>query len=80
MNWLLDSVMGAGRKDTLFIATHSPYILNQLLKRRPKGMNLYFTHPVSAEGMFDVKSLSEEEFGEIYDNGVDLFFNFEAYV
>lgn len=80
VNWLLDSVMGAGRKDTLFIATHSPYILNQLLKRRPKGMNLYFTHPVSAEGMFDVKSLSEEEFGEIYDNGVDLFFNFEAYV
>ena len=80
VDWLLDSVMGAGRKDTLFIATHSPYILNQLLKRRPKGMNLYFTHPVSAEGMFDVKSLSEEEFGEIYDNGVDLFFNFEAYV
>ena len=80
VNWLLDSVMGAGRKDTLFIATHSPYILNQLLKRRPKGMNLYFTHPVSAEGIFDVKSLSEEEFGEIYDNGVDLFFNFEAYV
>lgn len=80
VNWLLDSVMGAGRKDTLFIATHSPYILNQLLKHRPKGMNLYFTHPVSAEGMFDVKSLSEEEFGEIYDNGVDLFFNFEAYV
>lgn len=80
VNWLLDSVMGAGRKDTLFIATHSPYILNQLLKRRPKGMNLYFTHPVSAEGMFDVKSLSEEEFGEIYDNGVDLFFNFEAHV
>ena len=80
VNWLLDSVMGAGRKDTLFIATHSPYILNQLLKRRPKGMNLYFTHPVSAEGMFDVKSLSEEEFGEIYDDGVDLFFNVEAYV
>ena len=80
VDWLLDSVMGAGRKDTLFIATHSPYILNQLLKRRPKGMNLYFTHIVSAEGMYDVKSLSEEEFGEIYDNGVDLFFNFEAYV
>lgn len=80
VDWLLDSVMGVGRKDTLFIATHSPYILNQLLKRRPKGMNLYFTHPVSAEEMYDVKSLSGEEFGEIYDNGVDLFFNFEAYV
>ncbi len=80
VNWLLDSVVDSKREDVLFVATHSPYVLDQMLKIRPPKMNVYFTYPVSEEGLYDVRSLSEEETSEVYDNGVDLFLNFEAYV
>lgn len=80
VNWLLESVVDTKREDVLFVATHSPYVLNQLLKVRPPKMNIYFTYPVSEEGLYDVRALSEDEYSDVYDNGVDLFFNFEAYV
>lgn len=65
----------------LFIATHSPYVLNQLIKVSPEGMNVLFTYPSNdAERSYSVRQLSEAEIHEIYDNGVDMFFNFELYV
>ncbi len=80
VNWLLESVVDSKREDVLFVATHSPYVLNQMLKVRPPKMKIYFTSPVSEEGLYDVMALSEDELSDVYDNGVDLFFNFEAYV
>ncbi len=80
VNWLLESVVDPKRDDVLFVATHSPYVLNQMLKMRPPKMNIYFTYPISEEGLYDVRVLSEEGYSEVYDNGVDLFLNFEAYV
>ena len=65
----------------LFIATHSPYVVNQLIKVSPEGMNVLVTYPANdAERSYCVRQLSEEEIHEIYDNGVDMFFNFELYV
>ena len=79
VNWLLDTI--GGHNDMLFIATHSPYVLNQLIKVSPEGMNVLFTYPSNdAERSYCVRQLSEEEIHEIYDNGVDMFFNFELYV
>lgn len=79
INWLLDAIKG--HNDMLFIATHSPYVLNQLIKVAPKGMNVLFTYPShDTERTYCVRQLREEEIHEIYDNGVDLFFNFELYV
>lgn len=79
VNWLLDAIKE--HNDMLFIATHSPYILNQLIKVSPEGMNVLFTHPSDdAERSYCVRQLSEEEIHEIYDNGVDMFFNFELYI
>lgn len=79
MNWLLDVIKR--HNDMLFIATHSPYVLNQLIKVAPEGMCVMFTYPSNdAERTYCVKQLSEEETHEIYDNGVDMFFNFELYV
>ncbi len=79
VNWLLDAIKG--HNDMLFIATHSPYVLNQLIKVAPKGMNVLFTYPSNdTERTYCVRQLSEEETHEIYDNGVDMFFNFELYV
>lgn len=79
VNWLLDATKV--HNDLLFIATHSPYVLNQLIKQAPKGLTVFFTHPADdKERIFSVRQLSKEEVQEIYDNGVDMFFNFELYV
>ena len=79
VNWLMEHTEKHG--DQLFVATHSPYILNQILKLAPKGLTVLFTHPSSKEQhVFDVRQLTEQEVREIYDNGVDIFFNFELYV
>lgn len=79
INWLLNAIQK--HNDILFIATHSPYVLNQLIKIAPDGMNVLFTYPSNdTERTYCVKQLSEEEAQEVYDNGVDMFFNFELYI
>lgn len=79
INWLLEALKG--HNDMLFIATHSPYILNQLIKAAPEDMNVMFTYPADrADRTYCVRQLSDEETHEIYDNGVDMFFNFELYI
>lgn len=79
VNWLLEKMNRPD--DRLFIATHSPYVLNQLIKVSPRGLSVMFTHSEDAgNGGFTVRQLSPEEFQEVYDNGVDIFFNFELYV
>ena len=79
VNWMIERFGKHG--DHLFVATHSAYILNQLIKLDPKGLTVLFTYPSSAEQHFyDVRQLTDEEVREIYDNGVDMFFNFELYV
>lgn len=79
VDWLSDAIKE--HDDMLFIATHSPYVLNQLIKNGPKGLNVLFTYPSGdSERTYCIRQLSEEETHEMYDNGVDMFFNFELYV
>lgn len=79
VNWLLDAIQG--HNDMLFIATHSPYVLNQFIKAAPEGLNVLFTYPSNdVERTYCVRQLSEDEIHEVYDNGVDMFLNFELYV
>lgn len=77
----LDAGADKTHGDMLFITTHSPYVLNQLIKAAPKELSVMFTHPQKpASRDFSVKQLNDEEIHEAYDNGVDMFFNFEMYV
>ncbi len=79
VNWLLNAVKE--HNDVLFVATHSPYVLNQFIKVAPEGLNVLFTYPSDeVERTYCVRQLSEDEVHEMYDNGVDMFFNFELYV
>ena len=79
MIWMIKRVQE--HNDVLFIASHSPYVLNQLIKLDPKGLTVFFTYPSEGkERLYDVRQLTEQEVHEIYDNGVDMFFNFELYV
>jgi len=79
VNWLVDRI--EAHNDRLFVATHSPYILNQFIKLAPKELTILFTHPSGKEERtYDVRQLTDQEMHEVYDNGVDMFFNFELYV
>lgn len=79
VDWLLEAVKD--HDDMLFVATHSPYILNQFIKDDPKGLTVFFTHGVNNDAqLYTVRQLHDDEIREIYENGVDMFFNFEAYI
>lgn len=78
VNRLLEMAQGA-HKDRFFIATHSPYIMTAFLDKNPEDFRLFFTYPLE-NGRHSIKAASEEEIQEIYDNGVDLFFNFESFL
>jgi AAA15 family ATPase/GTPase len=79
VKWLLQSI--EEHKDVIFIATHSPYVLNEIIKNDPNNLEVFFTHAFEQEdGLYSVKQLSKDEVDEIYGGGIDLFFNFEYYV
>lgn len=79
ISWLTGAVKA--HDDIVFIATHSPYILNQAIKENPSGLEIFFTHPVE-EGShrYTVRQLTSEEIAEMYGTGIDLFYNFEYFL
>ncbi len=72
-NWLLGMTTG-GKTNTLFIATHSPYVLSALLEKKT-DIGLFFNHEEG--GGIKVNTASAEDCQAIYDYGVDAFFNIE---
>jgi len=75
VEWLLDMTKGE-QPSNLFIATHSPYILNAFLEKTDIDMSLFYTRTDSK--LISVKSATEEDIQDIYDYGVDAFFNIET--
>ena len=72
-NWLLDMANGE-YANSFFIATHSPYVLGELLRKRT-AMGLFFIY--EKDGGTFVKTATDEDMQNIYDYGVDAFFNIE---
>ena len=56
-----------------FITTHSPYVLNEFLENKKGELGIYLVD--FKEGETFVKGLTENETNEVYQSGVDLFFN-----
>ena len=75
VEWLLDMTKGE-EPSNLFIATHSPYILGAFMEKQNIDMTLLYTR--TTEGQITVKTATEEDFQDIYDYGVDAFFNIET--
>ena len=75
VEWLLDMTKGE-QPNNLFIATHSPYILNAFMEKQDIDMTLLYTR--ATEGLIAVKTATEEDIQDIYDYGVDAFFNIET--
>ena len=75
VEWLLNKTKG-DHSSNLFIATHSPYILNAFLEKPDIDMTLLYTR--ATDGLMMVKVATEQDFQDIYDYGVDVFFNIET--
>lgn len=76
VNWLLDMTKG-DHGACFFIATHSPYVMMSFLENELTDFKLFFERK---EGhLSTVVTASEEDVQEIYDNGIDVFYNIESY-
>lgn len=75
VEWLLDMTKGE-QPNNLFIATHSPYILNAFMEKQDIDMTLLYTRVTEEQIM--VKTATEQDIQAIYDYGVDAFFNIET--
>lgn len=77
VKWLLDKTLDE-RPNTLFIATHSPYVLSSILEEDEIPLSLFFVYEKEGESI--VKSATREDMRGIYDYGIDAFFNLDNLV
>ena len=61
-----------------FITTHSPYVVNEFLEDTSVDVAIHIVD--YKEGKTIVKTLSDKEMKEVYEYGIDLFFNTEAFL
>lgn len=61
-----------------FISTQSPYVVNALMEALSDDLAIFFV--TMTDGETAIKRASDEDIQEMYDNGVDLFFNLETYL
>ena len=67
------------KKDNqFFIATHSPFILNDLLENAREELAVFIVHYENYETK--LRQLSSGELHDIFQNGIDLFTNNESFV
>jgi AAA15 family ATPase/GTPase len=72
-------ILSDERKNQFFISTHSPFVLNDLMEDLKKEeLSIYAVG--LKEGETTIKRLTEEEITEVYQYGIDLFFNLENFL
>ena len=64
-----------GEGNTLFISTHSPYVLDVLLEREKYDFGLFYIQP-SEKGSY-VRTATDKDVQDMFEDGVDAFFNIE---
>ncbi|MDE6006609.1 MAG: AAA family ATPase [Muribaculaceae bacterium] len=72
VNDLLESVT-----NQFFLTTHSPYVLSALLESAGDELAVYVVDMKNSATV--ARRLSDKELQEAYDNGMDMFYNIEAY-
>ena len=61
-----------------FITTHSPYVVTEFLQEKDIDLAIHMVD--YRDGKTIVKTLTKEEMDEVYNYGIDLFFNTEAFL
>ena len=68
------------KTNQFFIVTHSPFVVNEFLEyehlRRETAIYLFDYK----NNQTTVKRLSDEEMNEVYEYGIDLFYNIESFL
>lgn len=78
INKLTDYVNGDN--GSLFIATHSPYVVTSFLEKEVLDKDLsLFLALAEEDGRYRIHTVSEKEEQEIYEYGVDVFYNIESF-
>lgn len=74
-------VMFDDRKNQFFISTHSPFVLNDFMEDMEKDdLAIYVVGYKKDTGETLVRKITDEEITEIYQYGIDLFFNLENFL
>lgn len=60
-----------------FIATHSPYVLNDFLENQRDEVAIFIAD--FKDGQTFINRLTDDEVDEVYNDGIDVFFNYERY-
>lgn len=66
------------KNNQYFVATHSPFILNDFLENARDELAVYIVHYENHETK--LRKLEDTELHDIYQHGVDLFTNSESYI
>lgn len=78
---LTGDIMYDKNANQYFISTHSPFVINDFMEHADKEQfSIYAVGYKQGTGETIVKRLSDEQIDEIYQYGVDLFFNLEEYL
>lgn len=68
----------AGESNQFFITTHSPYVMGSLLESAGDDLAVYVVDMENNETV--IRRLTDSQLQEAYDNGMDMFYNLEAYL
>jgi len=68
----------ASETNQFFITTHSPYVINDFLEPNNNELAIYLVDFKNGETV--VKRLTDEELQQVYDFGIDLFYNTETFL
>ena len=80
VSFLADEIIEAVNTQ-FFIATHSPYLLNNLIENTPAGdLAVFVCGYDKTKSETTVKKLSQEDLSELIGYGVDIFFNINKYL
>ena len=66
------------KTNQFFLATHSPYVLDELILEAGEDLSVYLVDYKDGETI--IHYLSKDDLREIRQYGVDLFFNIESYL
>jgi AAA15 family ATPase/GTPase len=74
------SIINDENRNQYFITTHSAFVLNDFMEDLEKSDLAIFAVGFNKEGETIVRKFSDAEIDNIYQYGVDLFFNLENYL
>ena len=66
------------KSNQYFISTHSPFVINDFIEDAKDDLAIYLVGLENGETI--IKRMTDEQITEVYQFGVDLFFNLESYL